>query len=499
MSVQSDLYGQKTRSIVPDWDFISSLLSGNSPLSGPSGRGNPSSMVPGGPRAGKEREDAQQTEEVQYFPGKSQTVEGDATGAFVQLTSADKASFYASLDLNMTPSLAGLCAAICMVASRYSKEPSVLGELNDPASAGIPFISLFTRFRQQATNRDDTVIATQSYLLASMYHCVDHLPHTLAHGFLGEAVARCYDGGLHRWDKQLAAICGRPPLMRLYDFDVSLPTTTDMSGSADRVLTIFNQFILLNALLEKTLAASIQRPVFDNSQLLTRLSEESDPKRSRDDALPAVERNLQKWSEELPDWICKSMDYWTTLPLQEAMSIYELKSTVQLIHLLLAGRRMQLATSDRLERPDDIHREGPTFATFRAKVQECAKALISICIALGSNNMLPRADIKRYSPGGCLYRPCYLHRSIKIRFKRAMPPAHCKQLVKFSTILREPSRWHSGVPKYFTKLAERPEDSGIQSKKSSPLPFDLGIPYAGILGDNLEWLFPGGMPTMDAA
>jgi hypothetical protein len=45
------------------------------------------------------------------------------------------------------------------------------------------------------------------------------------------------------WDKQLAAICGRPPLMRLYDFDVSLPLTTD------RVLTIFNQYILLNALL----------------------------------------------------------------------------------------------------------------------------------------------------------------------------------------------------------------------------------------------------------
>lgn len=85
--------------------------------------------------------------------------------------------------------------------------------------------------------------------------------------------------------------------MRLYDFDVSLPTTTDSTGSEDRVLVIFNQFILLNALLEKTLAASIQRPVFDNSDLLTRLSEESEIMRSREDALLAVERNLQKWSE----------------------------------------------------------------------------------------------------------------------------------------------------------------------------------------------------------
>jgi hypothetical protein len=89
------------------------------------------------------------------------------------------------------------------------------------------------------------------------------------------------------------------------------------------------------------------------------------------------------------------MDNWTTLAPQEAMSIYELKSTLQLIYLLLAGRRMQLATSDRLERPDDIDREGPAFSTFRAKVQECAKALISICIALGSNNMLFRADISK--------------------------------------------------------------------------------------------------------
>jgi hypothetical protein len=90
MSVQSDLYGQKTRSAVPDWDFISSLLSANSPLSGTGGRGNPPSVVSGGPRAGKEREAEQQAEDVQYFPGKSQTAEGDATGAFVQLTSAGK-------------------------------------------------------------------------------------------------------------------------------------------------------------------------------------------------------------------------------------------------------------------------------------------------------------------------------------------------------------------------------------------------------------------------
>lgn len=85
--------------------------------------------------------------------------------------------------------------------------------------------------------------------------------------------------------------------MRLYDFDVSLPITIDNSGSQDPVLAIFNQFILLNALLEKTLAASIQRPVFDNSDLLTRLSEENETMRSRGDALLAVERNLQKWSE----------------------------------------------------------------------------------------------------------------------------------------------------------------------------------------------------------
>lgn len=85
MSVQSDLYGQKTRSAIPDWDFISSLLSGNSSLPGTGGRGGSNSMAAG---AGKERDDTQQAEEVQYFPGKSQMTEGDATGAFVQLTSA---------------------------------------------------------------------------------------------------------------------------------------------------------------------------------------------------------------------------------------------------------------------------------------------------------------------------------------------------------------------------------------------------------------------------
>jgi hypothetical protein len=79
------------------------------------------------------------------------------------------------------------------------------------------------------------------------------------------------------------------------------------------------------------------------------------------------------------------------------MSVYELKSTLQLIHLLIAGRRMQLVTSDRLERPDDNEREAPSFSSCRANVQSCAKALIGTSIALGSNNILHRADISKAS------------------------------------------------------------------------------------------------------
>lgn len=83
--------------------------------------------------------------------------------------------------------------------------------------------------------------------------------------------------------------------MRLFDLDVSLPSVPDSHGSENRLFQIFKQFIQLCALLEKTLAASIQRPVFDNSRLLTELCGESHPKQSAEAALQSVERNLEAW------------------------------------------------------------------------------------------------------------------------------------------------------------------------------------------------------------
>lgn len=78
---------QKSRSVIPDWDFISRLLSGDVSLTsaarvdlGESNRGD---------ELGAASDNMQELEQVQYFPGRTHTAEGGVE-AFVQLTSVSE-------------------------------------------------------------------------------------------------------------------------------------------------------------------------------------------------------------------------------------------------------------------------------------------------------------------------------------------------------------------------------------------------------------------------
>lgn len=126
------------------------------------------------------------------------------------------------------------------------------------------YFGLFRRLRDHAATSDNAIYAVQSLLLAGIYHAVDNVPHPIAQSLFAEAAIRCLDAGLYReitpmragdfnereirrvsglllvalltyfcscpfthtsqrtawacfvWDKQLAAFCGRPPLLFLF-------------------------------------------------------------------------------------------------------------------------------------------------------------------------------------------------------------------------------------------------------------------------------------------
>lgn len=110
----------------------------------------------------------------------------------------------------------------------------------------------------------------------------------------------------YSWDKQLAAICGKPPLLRIWDHDVSLPevfeetelTSTEHPENQDEKLcAIFIQQILLSVVLEKTLTSCTHHPEFDNCEMLNRWARSMRLEVEDTKALDDSTRLLTEWRE----------------------------------------------------------------------------------------------------------------------------------------------------------------------------------------------------------
>ena len=114
------------------------------------------------------------------------------------------------------------------------------------------------------------------------------------------------------WDKQLAAICGRGPMLVVWDFDVSLPTVYEEVAASpissatciplvraddERHCKVFVQHCLVTAILERALAASMHPPIVENSDLLNRISKSSRPALTDGQAIKQAYDFLQDWRE----------------------------------------------------------------------------------------------------------------------------------------------------------------------------------------------------------
>ncbi|ORY82886.1 fungal-specific transcription factor domain-domain-containing protein [Leucosporidium creatinivorum] len=335
------------------------------------------------------------------------------------------------------PAFAALIVSMCMLASRYCADERVRVEPENPVSAGYHYFALFRKLRDMASlGHDDAVTAIQSLFFAAQYHCVDTLPHPIAQGLLADAIARCYDGGLHRsttlklggnleqeirkrtvwavyvYDKQMATIAGRPPLCRLVDSDVGTPVAfkPSASSSPEEVSAVqrdaldcevFKQLILVAAITEKALASCSQPPAFDDNPFLDRLGGRKNFTGTQDhERLKEIDEILDDWVKQLPPFLAeRDVDARfrspTFSPQTEAVLAMEACCRV-----ILAGRRLQLTTAsittnaaskvDRSSRAAELRVQ---LKQHRTQLLEAIKQLISSGLKLGAAGLLWRCDI----------------------------------------------------------------------------------------------------------
>lgn len=416
----------------PNWSWLSSLLE--------DGEGS----------SKNDRESLlrrQERDEPEYFPGRdhaseqgredifariSEIIPPDLMASLVQTYFAvvhpvwpiiHIQSFFADFYKWTSYSFAALVVSMCMLATRYTNDPRVLAEPDILASAGFQYFELFRQLRAQASTEDNVIQAIQSLFLAAQYHCVDNVPHQIAQGLFAEAAARLLDGGLHReisdialgdsleketrtrtawacysWDKQLAAICGKPPLLRIWDYDVSLPevfeetelTSTEYSENQDEKLcAIFIQQILLSVVLEKTLTSCTHHPEFDNCEMLNRWARsmrlEVEDTKALDDSM----RLLTEWREALPLTMSDRSIAGRLASPMYSVEYEQIAIIEQTIEMLIAGRKLQLATLAKARENTSTTR----LESARDAILEAGKHTLASAVKMGSAKLLGRCDI----------------------------------------------------------------------------------------------------------
>ncbi|BGP44257.1 hypothetical protein JCM10450v2_000068 [Rhodotorula kratochvilovae] len=425
----------------PDWAFLDQLLNAGRPAS---------TASPDAPVTSPQGEH-------EFFPGRDlqprssfeahnlviEVIPTDLLGTLIhiffevihpQWPILHVATFLKSTTRWREPAFAALIVSMCMLASRYCNDVRVRAEPDNATSAGYHYFKLFRRLREMASlGGDDAVEAIQSLLFAAMYNSVDLIPHPIAQDFLADAVARCYDGGLHRnmrnvaigsaveievrkrtgWacfvlDKMFASVCGRPPLMPLAYIDNDAPEpfpstandTPTTANAATRDLAdveAFNQLVLTAALTEKAIDASMHPPTFENSPFLDCLGGRKDFTAEHDfSRLAVVDKALDDWVKQLPPALAeRDADVRARLPDFSPRNEAVIQAE-ECCRIMLASRRLQLTTAQLTNAAKTGEQTAELRVDLRKNRQQLLatiKRLISSGVKLGAAGILWRCDI----------------------------------------------------------------------------------------------------------
>ncbi|WVQ73797.1 hypothetical protein IAR50_003378 [Cryptococcus sp. DSM 104548] len=235
------------------------------------------------------------------------------------------------------PGFTCFIVAVCTLSSRHVDDPRVRANPNDPSTAGKQYFELFKRLRDLPSADRPTLYSIQAAFLAAIYAFgLGNLSKAFA--LQAESITLCLDGGLHRsvdaydhfdaveketrkrtfwsiysWDKQSAALFGRPPIIHLRDCDVTEPIVVDdenlvPEGIKDEAINpksrmcAFVATIRLHVILEGVIDSATSPSAFPTSPFLARAAATIARRTPQTETLRAEEELLEEWKRILPKY-----------------------------------------------------------------------------------------------------------------------------------------------------------------------------------------------------
>ncbi|GHJ86001.1 hypothetical protein NliqN6_2403 [Naganishia liquefaciens] len=233
------------------------------------------------------------------------------------------------------PGFACFVVAVCTLSSRHVDDPRVRAKVDDPSTAGKQYFELFKRLRDLPSADRPTLYSIQAAFLAAIF-AFGLGTLSKAFSLLAESVTLCLDGGLHRsvegyeyfnpieqetrkrtfwsiysWDKQSAALFGRPPTIHLRDCDVPEPLQVDdefitkdkileQPASHQTRLSAFVAVIRLHVVLEGVVDSCVTPSSFASSPFLSRAASTISRRSAQANSLMEEEALLEEWVALLP-------------------------------------------------------------------------------------------------------------------------------------------------------------------------------------------------------
>ncbi|WVQ78679.1 hypothetical protein IAT38_000766 [Cryptococcus sp. DSM 104549] len=235
------------------------------------------------------------------------------------------------------PGFTCFIVAVCTLSSRHVDDPRVRANPADPSTAGKQYFELFKRLRDLPSADRPTLYSIQAAFLAAIYAFgLGNLSKAFA--LQAESITLCLDGGLHRsvdgydhfdaveketrkrtfwsiysWDKQSAALFGRPPIIHLRDCDVTEPLIVDdenlspegikdESIDSQSRMCAFVAAIRLHVILEGVIDSATQPSSFPTSPFLAKAAATIARRSPQNESLRDEEALLEEWTNILPKY-----------------------------------------------------------------------------------------------------------------------------------------------------------------------------------------------------
>ncbi|WWC87490.1 uncharacterized protein L201_002380 [Kwoniella dendrophila CBS 6074] len=317
------------------------------------------------------------------------------------------------------PGFTCFIVAVCTLSSRHVDDPRVRANSNDPSTAGKQYFELFKRLRDLPSADRPTLYSIQAAFLAAIYAFgLGNLSKAFA--LQAESITLCLDGGLHRsvdgydhfdaveketrkrtfwsiysWDKQSAALFGRPPIIHLRDCDVTEPLIVDdenltAEGIKDESIDeqsrmcAFVAAIRLHVILEGVIDSATRPSSFPTSPFLAKAAATIARRSPQNESLQDELGLLEEWTRILPKYWHYDNDTAASrdpIRITQAERLHCLEHLVKMIiyrHRFSGFVAMPASTQEERARHIDLCR----------KAMQCALCIIADHVHISQRGMM---------------------------------------------------------------------------------------------------------------